>query len=527
MATAPVGQRRIPLEELARLPSFMQPLLSWGRDRVALYYDRTGRIELYVLDLATRQLRQVSRGEVPRAPKAGFTWERSGRALLFGKDRDGDEQNDLYRIDLESGAVKQLTSDPTCQEYPGELSPDDAWLTVLTNKRAPETPDRPGQLNLWRMRPDGSEYQPLTRRPFPAFGGSWSPDGQWIGFVTNEDPTNLKNRDGYLVRPDGSEARRVLSVRPGSQDILNDWHPDGRRLAVTSDASGVQRAGVLDLESGAVRWLGQEGVDESAAEFSPGGRRLVCLRNQEAQLRPVVYEVESGQARELRLEPGVASSPQFVDDDRLLLAYAADTAKAALLLYDLRTDRWETLLAPDYGSIDPGVFVPAEHVRYPGADGTPIPALLYRPRGIPPGARLPALVNVHGGPTGQWFRGFDPYAQFLVDRGLVVLEPNVRGSTGYGVAFRDAALKDWGGIDLEDVASGAAYLKSLPYVDPERLAVFGGSYGGYMTYMAVTKKPALWRAGVAWVGITDLIRMYGQSMEHFKYFLREQMGDPE
>ena len=92
------------------------------------------------------------------------------------------------------------------------------------------------------------------------------------------------------------------------------------------------------------------------------------------------------------------------------------------------------------------------------------------------------------------------------------------------MAFRDAALKDWGGADLEDVAAGARYLQSLPYVDPERLVVFGGSYGGYMTFMAVTRKPDLWRAGVAWVGITDLRRMYDQSMEHFKYFLREQMG---
>jgi dipeptidyl aminopeptidase/acylaminoacyl peptidase len=108
-----------------------------------------------------------------------------------------------------------------------------------------------------------------------------------------------------------------------------------------------------------------------------------------------------------------------------------------------------------------------------------------------------------------------------------VLEPNIRGSTGYGVAFRDAAIKDWGGADLEDVAAGAEYLRRLPYVDPDRVIVFGGSYGGYMTFMAVTKKPDLWRAGVAWVGITDLKRMYDSSMEHFKYFLREQMGDPD
>src|SRR5690606_32240327 len=109
----------------------------------------------------------------------------------------------------------------------------------------------------------------------------------------------------------------------------------------------------------------------------------------------------------------------------------------------------------------------------------------------------------------------------------VIIKPNIRGSTGYGVAFRDAALKDWGGGDLEDVVAAAKYLRRLPEVDPERIGVWGGSYGGYMTFMAMTKKPNEWKVGAAWVGITDLHIMYDSSMEHFKYFLREQMGDPE
>jgi dipeptidyl aminopeptidase/acylaminoacyl peptidase len=520
---------QIPLEELCRLPSFYFPLVSWKGDRVGFFWDKTGRIELYVMDLATKAVRQVSHGEMPRAMRTGFTWSRDDRSIVFGKDAAGDEQHDLYTIDVETGAVSQLTHDPAAEEHAIEFSPDDAWLTTITNKRLPEAADRPGQLNLWKVRRDGSDYTPLTRHPFPVWaGGQWSDDGRWISYSTNEDPKHLKNRDGYLVRPDGTDGHRVFSVRPGSQDVLAGWHPDSRRIAVTSDAAGENRAGILDIETGKVRWLSPEGVEEHAQRFSHNGRWLAAFRNHESQLKPVLYEVESGAARELVVPAGVAYGAQFYDDDRkLLLFQTSDTTRASLLGYDLEADTYETLIAPEYGSIDRRAFVESTHVYYPTFDGKQIPAILYTPRDVAPGERLPALVHVHGGPTGQWFRGFDPFAQFLADRGLVVLAPNVRGSTGYGVEFRDAAIKDWGGADLEDVAAGAEYLKTLPFVDPDRLAVFGGSYGGFMTFIAATKKPDLWRAAVAWVGVSDLHAMWAESKEHFRYFLREQMGDPE
>ncbi len=528
MVSPPAGARRIRVEELARLPTFVFPTVSWAGDKLAVYWDKTGRFELYLLDLRTGEVRQVSRGEVPRAIRAGFAWDRSDRYIVFARDFQGNEQHDLYRLDTATGEVIQLTSDPTCQEYPVEFSPDNSWLTVLTNRRLPEAPDRPGQLNLWKLRADGAEYVPLTRFPFPVWGGIWSPDGRWVAFVTNEDPTNLKNRDGYLVRPDGTGLQKVFSVRAGSQDYLVAWHPDGRHIAVSSDAFGVRRAGVLDLTTGAVRWLSPEDVEETAVQFSKNGRYLLTLRNQEAQVRPVVYDLENGTGRVLDLPAGVAFGSAFaLNDTKVVLTYTTPSTRPALLAYDLETGRTETLIPAEYGPFDPAVFVGAEHIYYPSFDGTPIPAILYRPRDIPPGAKLPALVHVHGGPTAQWFLAFDPFAQLLVDRGFVVLMPNIRGSTGYGVTFRDAALRDWGGADLEDVAAGARYLKGLDYVDPDRIVIFGGSYGGFMTLLAVTKKPELWRAGVAWVGITDLKRMYESSMEHFKYFLREQMGDPE
>ncbi len=528
MAIATRRQPRIPLEELCRLPSFYLPTVSWKGDRVAFYWDKTGQMELHVMDLATRQTRQLSHGEVPRALRAGFVWDRADRGIVFAKDSGGTEQHDLYRIDVKTGAVTQLTNDQTAQEYVAQFSPDNAWLTVLTNKRHPAAPDRPGQLNLWKMRADGSDYAPLTNYAFPVNGGQWSADGKLISYFTNEDTADLGNTDSYVVGADGSGARKVLSVKKGSKDTIADWHPDGRRLAVTSDASGQNRAGILDLETGAVRWLSGEGVEEHAVRFSKDGKLLAAIRNHESSVRPVVYDVETGTPRDLGLPGGFAVGASFFDNDhKLLVSFSSDVTRGSLVAYDLRTDTFEVLLPAEYGSIDRSVFVEAKHVWYPTFDGRKIPALLYAPRDIAAGERLPAIVHVHGGPTAQHFRGFDPFAQFLVDRGLVVIEPNIRGSTGYGVDFRDAALKDWGGADLEDVASAAEYLKTLPFVDPERLVVFGGSYGGFMTFIAATKKPELWRAAVAWVGISDLHKLYEKSMEHFKYYFREQMGDPE
>jgi dipeptidyl aminopeptidase/acylaminoacyl peptidase len=510
---------RLPLEELARLPSFYFPQVSWDGSMLAYFADHSGRMELYVMSLPDGTSRQLSHGEVPRTPYGGFTWNRAGDAIVFAKDVDGNEQHDLYRIALADGAVTRLTEGPANQEYPGEFSPDDRWQLVQTNKV--------GQMNVWRMRPDGSDYTQLTEYRFPAAAGGWSPDGEWISYATNES-TNLQNLDGYIMRADGSEKQRAFRVSDGSRDAIVDWHPDGARFAVVSDASGVSQAGIMDRANGDVRWLSEPGVEESAAGFSLNGRWLLCLRNKDSEIRPVLYEVGSGARRELALPPGIAAAGGFaLDDTALVVSYTRDDRRPELLLYRLDDDTYQTLIEPQYGSIDPAVFVSSEHIWYTAADGREIPALLYRPRNLAPGQRAPALVHVHGGPTGQFFRGFDPFTQYLVNQGYVVLAPNVRGSTGYGKEFREANLNDWGGGDLEDVAAGARYLMSLPEVDPERIGIHGGSYGGYMTYIATVKKPELWKAACAAVGMTDLRLLYDDSMEHFKYYLRQQMGDPD
>jgi dipeptidyl aminopeptidase/acylaminoacyl peptidase len=122
--------------------------------------------------------------------------------------------------------------------------------------------------------------------------------------------------------------------------------------------------------------------------------------------------------------------------------------------------------------------------------------------------------------------GFRAFIQYLVAQGFAVLMPDFRGSTGYGREFFDGNYKDWGGGDLQDVVAGAEYLIREGKADPARIACFGGSYGGYMTYMAMTKTPEVWKAGVAWVGLTDLLTAYEESPPPLRQVYELMMGHP-
>src|SRR5712691_4921855 len=128
---------RIPLAELARLPNFYVPTASWSGDKIAFYWDKTGRMELYVLELRTREVHQISHGEVPRALRAGFAWDRTDASIVFAKDQDGNEQHDLYAINVKTSAVKQLTHDPTCIDPHIFVESEHIWYDSFDGLKIP------------------------------------------------------------------------------------------------------------------------------------------------------------------------------------------------------------------------------------------------------------------------------------------------------------------------------------------------------------------------------------------------------
>jgi len=517
--------QRISLEALAALPMVVMLNVSHSGQQVAFYADWTGRFELYTLDLTTRERRQMTDGQAPKAIRAGFVWSADDTSIVFSRDQQGDERQALFGLNLASGEVQALDHAPQSMDYAVAAHPDGQRLLVNST--------RGGQMNVhvYDLTREGeAAWTTLTALSNTTQAAAWSPDGKRLTLTTNES-ADLRNTDGYVLHADGSGLRRVLRVREGSQDSVGQWHPDGLRVAASSDADGISRVGLLTVETGEVQWLTpqHEGIEETMGRFSPDGRWLSVLRNVNSTLTPVLYDTATGEERELKVPPGVTVGTQFTQDGKMLFWFFTTTTQPELVLYNLADDSFEVLLPAEYGDVDPADFVPGEYVQYPTTEGLMVPAILYRPRELEAGKRSPALIHAHGGPTGQFFRDFDAYAQWMTDQGYLVLCPNVRGSTGYGVAWRDANLLDWGGRDLADIAAGADYLKSLPEVDPARLGIFGGSYGGYLSYMAVVKYPDLFKVGVPIVGITDLHQLYEDNsrvMPQLGYYFRTMMGDP-
>ncbi|PSP28095.1 S9 family peptidase [Halobacteriales archaeon QH_2_65_14] len=527
-------------EKLASLPEFYHPVVSPDGSEIAFYYDEHGRNDLYLLDRETGEYERVTDGDVPRSARWHVLWSQDGERVYFHRDEAGDEQNDIAAWNRDGGTETVVEVDG--QGIVMDTSRDGRYLIFAS--------DEGEQLNLYRYDTETEERIQLTEYRQPVWLGLFDPDDERIAYATNESET-LENRDVYVMAADGSDKRRLDIGVDGSESMAVAWFPDGDRLLVTDNADDLGRAGIYDLESDEVEWLGPHEAEEAPAAVSPDGRYVVVSRIREGASVPVVYDLQTDESRELDVPDGVASFPSgrgstFVDDSTVVFAHSRPDERQELYEYDLDTDEYEILIDAVYDDVDPDTFVDAEYVTYESEDvdgrrpsaretespgGLEIGALLYDPRDGPAqpddATDVPAVVAVHGGPHARSSKSFSIMVQFATTRGYAVFQPNYRGSTGRGREFKQAILGDWGGMEQADVAAGGRWLMARDWIDEDRVAVYGGSYGGYSVYSQLTGYRGLWTTGIASVGITDLHRLYEEDMAHFKHVLRQQMGDPE
>ncbi|HLT23966.1 MAG TPA: S9 family peptidase, partial [Ignavibacteria bacterium] len=198
-----------------------------------------------------------------------------------------------------------------------------------------------------------------------------------------------------------------------------------------------------------------------------------------------------------------------------------------IYVYNFKTHKNRQVTFSLVGGIDKKAYTKPRDIFYKSFDGLKIHGLMYVPKGLKKDGTNPAIVWPHGGPEWQEMHNFSRYLQVMANAGFIIIAPNFRGSVGYGKTFQKKIYKDWGGAEFKDVLASVEYLKSTGYVDPKKVAIVGGSFGGFMTLTCITKAPEIWKCAIDVFGPSNMFTFLNSIPEHWKDATSRLVGDVE
>ncbi len=493
------------------------PSVSPDGKSVAFIWHRDATCEVFVMPAEGGFPRQVSFGrkafqywweEIPQ-------WSPDGRALAFCIDHH------VYVTDLEGGVPKKVSGFAESASSPRWLH--DSQRLIITIER------------------DDSDQLLLTDR-----GGSWpellaagkgdngdarpSPDGKFV-IYTHRPLTDL-NREDICIVDLQTGVGGIISGTAGRRCWNPRISPDGKRIIYLSNRTKYQELWLFHLDTASDVQLTHAGYDITYPEWSPDGKWIAATLNNDGKNDLVLIDPVSGAIKELRKNRGWHSLPGWGMHCRsLIFSYNSPTNPPEIYRAEIdpgspgyiKEDKITQLTAVSGRVFKPFNLISPEVVSYKSTDGMDVPALLYKPAKPNRGA----IVNPHGGPRGQSGFEWDIFAQYLLAKGYTYLEPNYRGSTGYGYDYEMSNQEDWGGGDVQDILTAAIFLAGLEWVDHKRIGVTGGSYGGYLAFSALANDPGRnYACGVCDYGDADLFNSWALTDKNTRRYTEMQLGHP-
>lgn len=454
------------------------------------------------------------------------SWTPDSQGIILCQDRDGNERYQLLRVDLaQPGTLLPLTvADPDYFLYGGDLHPDGRWLVYSINYDvATGSEIEPN----WIYRHDliNGERLPLARPARPGYTNpKLSPTGEYVLYHRKDlHPGGVQV---WLVDIHGQNDREIINCGAAVKTFAS-WFPDGKRLLVLADTPTHRRLGIYSLSDDRLQWIIDDPGRDLIEAYAPFGSHQV-----------VVLESRKGRNHACLLDPRRSLETTLVSIDGTLLPLAPTAGgRWAGLLYSAQQPA-DLVRFPLRGGV-PGPtaslahiwaltpltandLTPAEDFRWLADDGTPVHGWLYR--ATPPVRGT--IVYVHGGPTWHSEDFLNPQIQFLARAGFNVLDPNYRGSTGYGLPFREAIKQEgWGGAEQHDLLAGIRALIVAGIAQPGKIGMTGTSFGGYSSWYAITHfPPELVKAAAPICGMTDLVVDYETTRPDLRPYSEEMMG---
>jgi len=444
---------------------------------------------LRVVDLETGEALQATTG---LSPKTAPRFSPDGTRVLF------ESEGDLWSVDLRDGATHRLTTHPS-RDHDADWSPNGRQIVFVS--------DRVGRTELWIMPASGERegLRRLTDDPASEFDPEFAPDGASIAFSATRPDEHYFSTGLYRVPESGGTPAR-LTPRDDSDNNSLRHSPDGTRIAYISDRTGFARVVLAHPDGSNSKTIETPPGDcasphwRVAPKFSADGKRLLVSLGRAGRFDLVEIDIASSRARVLREADGHHHALGYRRDGAPLYVHENYFSPPDLVVSGSSGPR--RLTHSGHLRYQPGAFAERRRVTFPSADGFMVHATLLTPRGVAP-RPLPAVVNLHPNSYGQFFDHWSPFFDYLAMRGYAILNVDQRGSAGYGRAYRDAAIGQWGTGTYDDVKAAARWLGARPDIDRSRIGVMGLSFGGYLTLLGLVRDPDLFAAGINLMGVVD------------------------
>jgi dipeptidyl aminopeptidase/acylaminoacyl peptidase len=522
-STANVPPPKIPLRDFFKNPESRGYLLSPDGKTLSYLAPWESRMNIWVRPTAGGEAKRVT-SEKDRDIRDYF-WK-GNDFLVYAQDNKGDENFHMFRVNLKTDEIKDLTPYEKVRanliDDLAGVSPTDILLEH--NKRNKELFD------AYRLNVATGTMEMAAQNP--GHVDHWVDDhnGRVLA-ATETDGVNAT----LLTRPDEkSPFKKVLTTNFREHLGVQFFTFDNKQLYAASNIGRDKQAIVtIDPANGKETGLVYQNpdVDVDSLAFSKKRKVLTYItyttwKEQRKYLDPKTEEMFAAVEQKL---PGyqVEEASNDLDENQFIFAATSDRTPGSRYLFNTKTSEL-TKLAEVAPWLKEDQLASMKPIEYTSRDGLTIHGYLTVPLGREP-RNLPVVINPHGGP---WYRdswGYDPEVQFLANRGYAVLQMNFRGSTGYGRKFWEASFKQWGKKMQDDITDGVQWLIKQGIADPKRVAIYGGSYGGYATLAGVTFTPDLYAAAVDYVGPSNMFTFMKTIPPYWKPYLDEfyeMVGDP-
>ncbi len=524
-AVAKRAPKAYTIDQFMATTSFGGADFSPDETRILLHSNQSGIFNAGTVDLRGGAFKPLTDSAKDSTYAVAFLPD--GERVLVTRDQGGNELNHLY-VREKDGSLKDLTPGEkvkaTFAGWAEDAKGNRTGFYVKTNERNPKF------IDVYRY--DAKDYSRKLIFKNDGFQpGIVSPDGRWLDLIK---VNSTLDKECHVLDLKSGEMKQLLPHPGRVADVTgSDFTPDSKALLVLSnDGTEFSRVVKVDLATGAATEVEKADWDIVDCYFSKKGRYRVTMINQDASYALRVLDMATGKAlplpkvpvgeiRNLRFSPSETKASFYVNGDR---------SPSNLWIWDLKSGMAKALTQSLAKDIDAADLVDSRIVRFRSFDGMVIPSVFFMPKTASATAKVPALVWVHGGPGGQTRVGYSAQIQYLVNHGYAVLGINNRGSSGYGKAFYAADDRRHGREPLWDCVEAKTFLASLPGIDPGRIGIIGGSYGGYMTLAALAYRPEAFKVGIDIFGVANWIRTL-ESMpkwwEAQRKAMFQELGDPE